>query len=159
MAPHSPFPDPEFVFDAGQTDMAGRVRGMAKITAPRQNGNDIAIAAQPIPPDPDSLPPAGKGIQRIIRTVIHPHVTDKTTGTALTSFDPPLILTVSYGDDDLAGVSKGPDGNPQLCLITFYNAGGTWHWQKLATTVDPVQQTLTAKLDTLTPLDPVGVGA
>ncbi len=159
MTPRSPFSDPEFVFIGGRPEMAGRVRGTVTITAPLQKGNEIAIDAQPLPPDPDAPPPAGKGIKRLIRTAIHPQVTDKTTGAALTTFDPPLTLTVSYSADDLTGVSNGPDGNPQLFLVTFYNAGDTWRWQKLETTVDPVQQTLTATLATLTPLDPVGVGA
>ncbi len=147
-----------FDFDSSQPGMAGLVNGRLTITAPAQKGNDVTINAQLLPPAPDSPPPAGKGINRLIRMVIHPRVTDKQTGLVLTTFDPPLTLTVTYTADDLAGVSNGPDGNPQLFLVTFYSDGSAWRWQKLATTVDSTQMTLTATLTTLTPADPVGVG-
>ncbi len=122
----------------------------------------IHIHPQPLPADPDLndanvRPPVQKGITRLIRTVIHPKVTyaDDPNFIPLT-FDPPLTLTVYYTPDDLKNLPAGA----QLALITYYKEDGSnkWHWQKLPTTVDTTNQTLTAQVATLNPLDPVGVG-
>ena len=158
MVARSTTADASFDFDPSQPGMTGRVTGRLNMLAPQQNGKAVSVEVQLLPAAPDSPPPASKGIQRLIRLVIHPHVTNQTTGEVLTTFDPPLKLTVSYTSQDLVGVANGPDGSPALFLITFYNDGTTWRWQKLATTVDPTKMTLTASLATLTPADPVGVG-
>ncbi|MGB8646964.1 MAG: hypothetical protein WCF84_17135 [Anaerolineae bacterium] len=123
------------------------------VTAPDQKGRPLHVEARPIGPDPDTRPPEGKGIQELIVTVINPAVTDMGSRTPVTTFDPPLVFTVSYepSDADKAG------GAMNLALALYYQEKETWRWQRLATVVDPAQMTLTAEVATLTPLDPMGI--
>ncbi len=163
MAATSPSTGTPFDFHPGTHPVGRHVHVHAPDQQDRtKKTHKLEIQAQPLPAEPDFnnasvKPPVHKGITRLIRTVIHPKATyaDDPNFAPLT-FDPPLTLTVYYTPDDLKNLPAGA----QLALITYYkeDQNNIWHWEKLPTTVDTTNQTLTAQVATLNPLDPVGVG-
>lgn len=151
-----------FTFTPEPTDAVPLVKRKVTIVAPPQTtakgSARVKITAQPLPADPPAPPPAGKGIERLITTVINPSVTNADTGAALSDFDPPFSVTIEYTDADAeAGGAK--DGRPRLSLVTFYQAQDGWRWERLTTEVDAERRQLKAQLRTLQPKDPFGIGA
>lgn len=151
-------------FAFAPSDEAGRtslVRRRVSIVAPDQvvdgRSRKLVVEALPLPEDPKEPPPPGKGIDRFIGAVIHPRVRYADTLDELTDFNPPLTISVNYLRSD-AGMSEDSAAAPKLSLITYYRDGEVWRWQRLETIVDAAAMTCTAKLETLTPADPVGMG-
>ncbi len=151
-----------------------RVKRKVTIIAPPQTINEekyaVVVEALPLPADPPSAPPDGKGIKQLIAGVIHPEVHTKEGSKTLSDFDPPLLVRIEFTPDDGNAVPPpGLDGLPHLSLITFYpvraaspTKGDNWRWQKLEPEDDYQRfyerNTLTGKLSTLTPADPIGIG-
>jgi hypothetical protein len=136
------------------------------ISALRQNirggeKHQVKITALDLPPDPDASPPPEKHIDRYITMVIHPEVRDAVTDEILTEFDPPLSLSIDFTSSDASEGGGGNGVKPTLSIITFFQEGEEWRWEKLETTIissAPYDSgILRAELKTLHPDDPVGM--
>ena len=117
--------------------------------------------ALPLPTDMPSAAPASKGINKIITQLIEPQVT--INGAVVTTFSPPLTITVEFTADDCVGAPHDADGKPKLFIFTAWKQGSAWKWEKLSTMVtctdkNCTQGTLTAQISTLRPGDPCGEG-
>ena len=123
---------------------------------------ELVITALPLPARAPK-PPEGKKIEKVIRMVIEPEIRAKETGTVVTHFEPPLIVTMEFTEAD-AKAAWDPDvAKPRLSIITFYrDADKVIRWQKLRrkmlTRKPFTTGTLTAAIKTLAPKDPVGFG-
>jgi hypothetical protein len=137
------------------------VKRRVTIVAPDQSSNGqkrkLFVDALPLPADPPEPPPEGKGIDRLITSVIHPRVRYADSPDSLNDFDPPLTITIKYTNQDVETIGE-VDRRPRLAVVTFYQEEKDWRWQRLETEVDAASMTITAKLQTLTPKDPVGMG-
>lgn len=117
----------------------------------------LVVEAMPLPPEPMQTPPKEKGIERLLTTVINPLVRYADTRETATNFDPPLTFTFSFSGEDQEAAGK-TDDRPRLSIVTFYQDGEVWRWEKLPTDVDVKSMTCTAQVLTLTPRDPCGMG-
>lgn len=134
------------------------VKRNVKLEHPNPNAQMDALL---LPTDVPGSAPPGKGISKIVTMIIEPQV--KINGAEVTTFSPPLTITVDFDSQDSAGAPHGPDGKPKLILFTAWKQGNAWKWEKLATTVDCSDKectrgTLTARISNLHPGDPVGEG-
>jgi hypothetical protein len=134
-----------------------RVTILARDQIVRGQVRKLVVDALPLPADPSQPPPKGKDIDRLVTSVIHPRVRYEDSREILSDFDPPLTISITYDKAD-AEMSGEIEGKPRLSIVTFYQEGDVWRWQKLRTEVDAERMTITANLQTLTPKDPVGMG-
>ncbi len=140
-------------FDPSNPQHAGRVRHQVEVVAPDEYQVELqALPAEPNLDDPRVRPPARKKINGLIRTTMHLRVTHN--GQEVREFSSPLVLTVHYTPEDTRMLPPGG----KLSLISYYEEGGVWHWEKLNTIADQPPGTLTASVSTLHPADPIGVG-
>ena len=145
-------------FDPERPGLIVSVTRRTTIVAPSQNGHAVQIALDRLvgPPGPA---PAAKGLGSFVVEVIHPTFTDTVTDQPLSTFSPPLTVTVNYTAEDAGGTSAGKvaGATPNLTLGTYYMAEDGWRFQKLDTSIDPAAMTLTAQVSSLTPADPIGI--
>ncbi len=120
---------------------------------------ELETSEIPGPPPKEELNgfrPLGFAIALVVRKATKPK-------TRLYSFDPPLALTIEVSEKDIARADKGPDGKPRFHIFTCHQAKSRdWKWQKIVPT-DIVEidgkLAVTAKIWTLHPKDPEGVGS
>lgn len=158
-----------FEFPADETGLTPITRRRTLVrVAPRTIGGvprKLLVTAAPLSLPDDLTPPQSKNIAELVVAVINPSVRIAGTDQEVYEFDPPLELTVDYTSADAdKGKAAGASAAvaPELSLITVYNDGSDWRYERLATTVNhdaaTNSGTLTAPLETLHPQDPVAIG-
>jgi hypothetical protein len=153
----------EKVFRFAPGPNALHIKRAVSVKVPNQSdGRPLEVVAMPLPSETLPMPPAGKGIKKIVRLVIEPHVRVEKNNAAVYHFDPPLVVTMEFTAEDAQVVARGPDSKPQLSIISCWKDGNAWHWERLKTTVacsgTCETGTLTAEIKTLRPNDPLCEG-
>ncbi len=147
-------------------EQEGRVRRKLRVIAAEQTvagkRQKVRIELRALPDVTNLKPPPEKQIDALLSVVINPVVYASETGESLTTFNPPLTVTVHYKKQDAEMTTESKDGTPQLSLVSAYESDDGWRFEKLPTTVTPNSGgnggTLTAQLSTLEPGDPLWVG-
>src|SRR6187399_1250339 len=92
--------DTVYDFDASE-DISATVRRTTQIVAPAQQSRGgkrkIVVEALPLPDTDNLQPPANKGIDALLVTVINPRVRFADDDNELNDFAPPLTMTIHYG--------------------------------------------------------------
>src|SRR5258708_7216420 len=78
----------------------------------------LRIELKPLPDLSQLKPPPEKKIDALLTTVVNPVVYAAETGEQISTFDPPLIVTVHYQQEDAALTTVTSDGVPQLSIVT-----------------------------------------
>ncbi len=123
----------------------------------------VRVELKPLPTFDNLKPPPEKQIDALLAAVANPIVYADETGEQLSTFDPPLTITIHYKNQDAAKTKSSADGVPQLSIVSAYQSPDGWRFEKLPTIVTPNSNgeggTLVAQLKTLEPTDPLFVGA
>ncbi|MBI4674378.1 MAG: hypothetical protein HY741_22265 [Chloroflexi bacterium] len=154
-------------FDYEEQDgAAALVRRKLRVVVPAQKGKGkpqkVRIDLKRLPALDSLKPPPEKHIDALLAVVINPVIFASESGEQLTTFDPPLTITIHYEEQDAALTTNSSDGVPQLSIVTVYESSDGWRFEKLQTTVSPNPNgnggTLTAQVTTLEPDDPFCMG-
>ncbi len=153
-----------FEFDEDTDSVSPTTQRHTLIRAPVQTiggvKHRLSVVANPLPMGGIPDVPPDKGIEELVLTVINPAVRTADTGEELFDFNPPLEITVNYKEQD-AGSAQTAQA-PRLSLVTLYPVEGGWRMERLPTQVQPDKVegggTLSAKIRTLRPSDPVAIG-
>lgn len=147
------------------------------ITAPAQRvagkTRRLQVTALPLPKSVPTLPRKGNKQPCLISNLIEPQVRAVETGEEVFRFDPPLILTVKFTNEDVAAarrcavklglLSASATKPPPISLYTWWRVGKKIKWQKLAQSkviwdASGKSGTLVARIKTLRPKDPCSDG-
>lgn len=153
--------DATFEFDEDSEQLSPTARRKTSIFAPAQDSpggkRKLDITAMPLPDLTGATPPAEKGIDALLVTVLNPSVRFADSDLAVNDFSPALTLIVDYKPEDAMATTM-ENGIPRLSLATVYQSEDGWRFERLDTEVKPNVEgggTLTALLNTLQPNDPV----
>lgn len=148
------------------------VRHHVQVIAPPQMVNGKRVDVQVTAGRLREPPSEGKGIH-VLETVIDLVVRPVGSKRELFNFEPPLTITIQLcaetakraeklATQSVMSVKRVPRGKPKLYIFTCYrDKSDKWRWQKLNSRPDRLGRwpALTAKITTLHPKDPQGIGS
>lgn len=149
-------------FAAGHNHMNRRVAITAAMQHHEGEKQKVTVDAAPMPDMSKVVPKAGKGIEQVLAVVMNPMIRVESTGRELIKFEPPLEVTVWYTEAEVNATTMDENGRPRLSLLLAWEDNADWKWERLKTHVEPdasgKQGTLSAKIHTLHPNDPLIIG-
>lgn len=154
-----------FDFEAAE-ELTALVRRKTNIVAATQSvkgkRQKLRIELKPVPAVSELKPPPEKKIDLLLDVALNPAVYAAETGDEVSTFDPPLTVTIYYNQEDVKATTLSSNGAPQLSIVSAYPSPTGWRFEKLPTTVAPNPNgdggTLTTQVTTLEPNDPFCIG-
>jgi len=149
-------------FQAGHNHVSRQVSFVADVQHHQGAKRKVMIEAAPMPDMSTAVPSPEKGIDQVLALVMNPVVRLADTKEEMWKFEPPLQVKVTYTEADVNATTPDEQGKPKLSLVLVYQEDAAWKWERLKTHVEPdaskKQGTLSAKIHTLRPKDPLVIG-